>query len=159
MGLTLLVIIVLSIIGTVGVYKYIGNKRFINELRDNNNKYLDYLNIESFWIQNLQCSRRIVEFFRKNDYHTIAIYGMNDLGQMLYKELEGSEIEVKYGIDKRGNTKSIPIYYTPDQELESVDIVVIAALHYYNEIEPLIRDKMKCDVIGLDEVVFETYVG
>ena len=83
------------------------------------------------WLRIRQEGKTLVDFFEKNDYKTVAIYGMKELGERLYDELENSGITVKYIIDKNADTIYADVdVLTPDDELEPVDVVVVTAIYY-----------------------------
>lgn len=69
------------------------------------------------------------------NYKSIAIYGMRELGTILYKELEDSDTTVNYFIDRQYSVceMGVPVY-NPCDELPDVDVVVITAIHYFDDI-------------------------
>ena len=108
------------------------------------------------WLKVHQEDRSLEAYFMKNGYRSIAIYGMKELGEALLWELENSSIEVKYAIDRDANTLYVPIdIYTPEENLERVDAVVVTAIHYFKEIEAALSEKMDCPIISLEDVVRE----
>ena len=146
------------IIGGVSIHVMDSRKstRTIETLKDTNVKFNEFYDILLQWIRVYQNGHTLTDYFLKHNYKTVAIYGMKELGKALLAELNNSEIEVKYCIDKDAANIYVPIdVFTPDEELEKVDVIVIAAVHYYTEIEPIMRDKMGCDVVAIDDVVYE----
>lgn len=95
-------------------------------------------------------------FFTQNSYKTVAIYGMKELGERLYDELKDSEIEVKYVIDKNADTIYADVdVIEPEDTLEDVDVIVVTAIHYFDEIEEALGAKVDYPVISLEDVVYE----
>lgn len=87
-----------------------------------------------------QEGKTLVEYFEKQNYKNIAIYGMKELGECLYDELQGVGITVCYIIDKNANA----IYSEVDvvlleSDLEPVDVIAVTAIYYFNEIEEILR--------------------
>lgn len=94
------------------------------------------------WVKIKNRGIKISEFFKKNNYLNIAIYGMGYIGECLYDELKGSGIQVKYGIDRtaRDFKGELPIYRIED-ELERVDMIVVTVMeNTKNIIDKLKRD-------------------
>ena len=75
-----------------------------------------------------QEGKSLVEYFEYNNIKSIAIYGMKELGERLVKELEGSEIEIKYIIDQNADEIETKLKKVkPDGELAPVDAIVVTA--------------------------------
>ena len=75
----------------------------------NNNVFLQIQNYMKFqpmfhvlleWTKLRNQSISLEQFFQKNQYVNIAIYGMGYIGECVYDELRESSVTVKYGIDK-----------------------------------------------------------
>ena len=96
----------------------------------------------------------MTEYFHKNDIQSIAIYGYKELGERLYDELKGSDIEIKYIIDKNIDYIRAEIdVYSPDESLPQVDAIVVTATYYYDEIEDELNDMGDFLIISLEDVV------
>lgn len=108
------------------------------------------------WLQIRQTGKSLVEYFQRYNYKGVAIYGMKELGERLYDELKGSEIEVSYIIDKNADIIYADVdVITPDKELPPVDIIVVTAIYYFDEIEEMLREKVDCPVVSLDDILYE----
>lgn len=88
----------------------------------------------------------------------IAIYGMGYIGECLYEELLGTDINVLYGIDRSGldYEGEFPIYQI-DEELESVDGVVITVMDDSQKLKNRVQEKMKCRVYTMDELLINMH--
>lgn len=77
------------------------------------------------WIQLKQKGKSIGSYLYKKGYRTVAIYGMSYMGESLVTELAGSQIEVRYGIDRnaQGLHSAVKVYQ-PEDTLEQVDIIL-----------------------------------
>lgn len=141
-------------IGTVAICKMKKDKKEISEKRDFSEKMLTYYRILNRWLMLKQQGKSLTEYFYKNEFHSIAIYGYRELGQRLYDELKETDIEVKYIIDKNIDTVSADVdIYTPDAELPYVDVIVITATYYYDEIEDELYDAVEYPIISLEDVL------
>lgn len=108
------------------------------------------------WLQIRQEGRTLAEYFQKNNYKTIAIYGMKELGERLVDELEDSDIEVCYAIDKNADRiYSAVDIVTPEDDLEPVDVIVVTAIYYYDEIADVLSKKVDYPIVSLEDILYE----
>ena len=108
------------------------------------------------WLRIRQEGRTLVEYFEKWNYKTVAIYGMKELGERLYDELEGSGITVRYIIDKNADLIYANVdVVTPDEKLDPVDVIVVTALYYFDEIEEMLSERVDCPIISLEDILYE----
>ncbi len=131
-------------------------KREYIKLGDSASKLNEFYIILLRWLKIYQCDKRLSHFLYDKGYRSVAIYGMKELGESLLNELDNSEINVAYCIDK--NAESLYIakdIYTPDMELPKVDAIIITAVHYYDEIEFFLRKRVDCPLISLDDLIWE----
>ncbi len=108
------------------------------------------------WLQIRQEGKTLVEYFTKNGYKTVAVYGMKELGERLCDELKGSDVTVSYAIDKNADSIYADVdVVTPDDALTPVDVVVVTAITYFDEIEEELSQKMDCPIISLEDILYE----
>lgn len=118
-------------------------------------KFRMYYQVLNQWLIVRQEGKSLVRFFQENGYRSIVIYGMGELGNRLLKELEGTEIRVKYCMDSNALTLDENMSVAEGElNTEDVDAVIITALFAFDEIEEKLRRNMKCDIVSLEEVVF-----
>lgn len=110
-------------------------KRYLGNINENYHKILSYYFILNDWLSNQTYGYKVDDFFIKNNYSTIAIYGMKELGLLLYDKLEKTDINVKYVIDKNPEivTKKIKCY-RPTDSLPDVDAIIVTASYYFSDI-------------------------
>lgn len=98
------------------------------------------------------------DYLNRHGYSKIAIYGIGHLGQDLIDELEDTSISIKFGIDRDAETcwAAFPIV-KPEElsecDLDDVDVVVVTAITYYEEIKEQLSHKVKCPIVSLEEVI------
>lgn len=139
-----------------GVAAGSASSKKIQELMDGHAKVHELYMAFDQWLRIRQEGKSLVEYFEKNNYKTVAIYGMKELGERLYDELEGSGISVKYIIDKNADTIYADVdVVTPDDELQPVDIIVVTAIYYFDEIEEMLSGKVDYPVISLEDILYE----
>lgn len=128
----------------------------IKQLMDGHAKVHELYMAFDQWLRIRQEGKTLVEYFERNNYKTVAIYGMKELGERLYDELAGSGITVKYIIDKNADTIYADVdVVTPDDELEPVDVIVVTAIYYFDEIETMLSEKVDYPVVSLEDVLYE----
>ena len=146
------------IVGVISVFTVsaVVYERVTNNLIDDNQKKQEFYDVFYKWLQKKETGKGLADYFIRNNYRRIAIYGMKELGELLCDELLGTDsVCIKYAIDKNTNMtyKNIPIV-SPDSELPDVDLIVVTAIHYFNEIEDLLKQKVTCPVVSIEDVVF-----
>ncbi len=108
------------------------------------------------WVKVKQENKSIVDYLEKSGYKEIAIYGMNYVGETLLNELSGSNITVRYGIDKNADYIYSDVeVYTLDDDLSKVDAVVVTPITFYDEIEEQLSEKMDCPILSMEDILYE----
>ena len=119
-------------------------------------KYTQFTRILSKWITLREHSDAISSYLIRNGYKTVAIYGFGQIGKMLYDELKDSKCRVKYVIDRNGNVRADGISVcTLDKQLEEVDVVVVTAVFYYQEIAIELLKKHSLQSISLEKILMD----
>ena len=130
------------------------NKK-IYRLEEKQEKFDQFYEILIAWLHVIHDKGGIKEYFERNEYKTVAIYGMKELGECLYDELKAANIDVKYVIDK--NTQ---LFYddvkiiTPSEKIEKVDVIIVTAVYYYEEIKKQLKENVNCPIVSLYDVVY-----
>lgn len=153
-------VLVGGVAGAVAGGLAIGNKmgKKMEEKEDFFQKILSYYFIYNQWLSMHQQGKNLVEYFKKNGYKTIAIYGMKELGERLYDELKDSSITVKYIIDKKADTIYADVdvdVVTLDDDLEPVDVIVVTASYFFDEIDRDLGTKVDYPVVSLEDIIYE----
>lgn len=119
-------------------------------------KHLALFLMMNQWVKVKQEGKNLSEYFGRNNYKNIAIYGMSYAGETLMDELKDSEICVKYGIDRRAGRicEEIDIV-TMDDDLPEVDAVVVTAITFFDEIEEELGNKLNCPILSLEDILYE----
>ncbi len=107
------------------------------------------------WMSMIQDGKQLSAYFERNSYQEIAVYGISDIGKLLIKELEGTEVKIQYGIDRNADkfTGEIPIY-TPTDVLPPIDVIVVTAMYFFKEIYQKLRmNGIKYPIVSLNEIL------
>lgn len=143
-----------AVSGAVNVYRR--EHRKLNMEEKTTRKDDAILKAYSHWLRRKQKGESFTDYFEKNGYKKIAIYGMHYLGDSLLTELEGSDIEVVCAIDKHAELRytEIPLY-RPDEEIPEVDAVVVTAFFFFDEIEEQLNKKVSCPILSIEDIIYE----
>lgn len=119
-------------------------------------KHLALFLMMNQWVKVKQEGKNLSSYFEKKGYREIAIYGMSYAGEALVDELKDTGVKVAYGIDKKANTIYADVdMLSVDDSMESVDVVVVTAITFFDEIEEMLSGKIDCPVISLEDILYE----
>ena len=141
-------------VGAATVGKKMGNR--LNDSQKLSDKHLALFLMMNQWVKVKQEGKNLAEYLEREGYHEIAIYGMSYAGETLVDELQGSNVKIKYGIDKKADA----IYaefdvVSPDDEMEEVDAIVVTSITFFDEIEEMLSEKVSCPIISLEDILYE----
>ena len=132
------------------------SKDRLNIVRSYRDKHLALFLMMNEWVKVKQQGKNLADFFVKNGYKKIAIYGMSYAGETLVDELKGSEVTVAYGIDKNADSLYADVeIVSMEDDLEEVDAIVVPASTFFDEIEEKLAEKVDCEIISLEDVLYE----
>lgn len=119
-------------------------------------KFEMYYNLLERWMTIHEEGRTIADILAARNFRTIALYGIGKIGKHVIAELADSEITILYGIDrsKPGIYNKIPIMGMGDP-FPVVDVILVTAIYDFDEIEPILKAKTDCQVISLEEILYE----
>ena len=131
-------------------------KRLLEREIDYSQKHLSLFLMMTQWVEIKQQGKNVCTYFEKMHLNNIAIYGMSYAGKALIDELEGSEIAVKYAIDRNAkNLRSNLNLVTPEETFEKVDAIVVTAIRSFYDIEKELSSKIDCPIISLESILYE----
>ena len=141
-------------VGAVAVAKTIGHST--QKAQTMSDKHMALFLMMNQWVAAKQEGKSLVDYFEKNNYHSIAIYGMSYAGERLLEELKDSKIDVKYGIDKNADGIYSDIeLVTMEDKLETVDAIVVTPIFFFDQIEEELSKKISCPIISLEDILYE----
>lgn len=129
--------------------------KVLNNKLDLLDKMGEFYNLLIEWLKIHQEGKTLVSYFEKNNYKTVAIYGMKELGERLFEEFKASEIEVKYAIDKNSDVYAEVEVLNTEDALPAVDVIVVTAIHYYDEIKEMLSKRTQCPIVSLEDIIYE----
>lgn len=120
------------------------------------NKHFALFSLMDKWVELKQQNKSISSFLENNHYNHIAIYGMGKVGERLIKELDFSDIQIQYAIDRNvKNSKSDLKIITPEDTLSEVDAIVVTAITFFDEIKEALLKKINCPIVSLEDIFDE----
>lgn len=147
-----------TLLGTVVGASVAGfvQQKTINEKGKKVDKFKTYYNMLNQWLILKQENKSLEKYFIDNGYHTIAIYGIGEVGNRLYDELKNTDIKVEYAIDKEAFSAYSGIeVFQIDDELPKVDAIVVTAVFAFEEIEENLKKNVDCPIISLEDAIYE----
>ena len=121
-------------------------------------KKMEQFMVMDQWIKLKQEGKNLETYFLKNHYARIVIYGMNQIGMYLLRELKDSEIEVVYGIDRNAQNISSDIRIVTlkaNINIPNIDAVVVTLAEEYDDISEALTGKLHCPVIAIEDILNE----
>ena len=105
------------------------------------------------WLEIKQKGYSLSEYFKRNNYQSVAIYGMAVLGRRLYDELENTDIEIRYLLDRNPNGMEKVLEFVSLQEKLTVDVIVVTVAGAEKQLVQEIRMVGYDNVIGLSDIL------
>lgn len=140
--------------------KFIEEEEFIHtkieKIISQKDKFEHYLNLLDMWMCLKEKGVKFDTWLLERKYRNIAVYGYGTLGKHFVRELENSRINVGYIVDQqksRLHTK-LPVYL-PEETLPEVDMIVVAATFYFDEICQKLYNKGICNIVSLEQIIRE----
>ena len=112
------------------------------------------------WIRNINKGITVDEILTSYGANSIAIYGKGNLGRLLYKNLEGSNIKVKFFIDKNAGRIIEDLADTigtiSDEDLSDLDAIIVTLPYDYLKIKEFLEKETKNNIriISIEEIVY-----
>lgn len=161
----------------ISSFKTKNQKRFINALEEKyesikNNEIIKEQSVDSQllkseaafslaakWLEIRQRGYSLAEYFKKNNYQSVAIYGMAVLGLRLYDELENTDIEIRYLLDRNPNGMEKILEFVSLQEKLIVDVIVVTVAAAEKQLVKEIKKTGYDNVIGLSDILNDFVYG
>lgn len=110
------------------------------------------------WMQNRENNKSIGHYLRNKGVEKIGVYGYGILGRHLIFELKQAGLENVWITDRRDNINQN--FYSFVNLLEGdfipeTELVIVTAVGNVEEIENILRNKVDCPIVSLEEIVGE----
>ncbi|MBD5136083.1 MAG: hypothetical protein HDT39_09020 [Lachnospiraceae bacterium] len=132
------------------------NKKVIKEKENTKKRYKKYYDIMNYWMEANYRGRSISECLKEKEYTNIVIYGMGELGNRLYEQLQKTDVKVMYAIDKNPVSSYSELNVVgAAMETTGVDAVIVTPVYDFDKIKEDLEGIFDCKIISLEEIVYE----
>ncbi len=135
-------------------------RRIIDEqaktLIEEKNKFEHYLNLLDSWMVLREKGICLVNWIIEKGYRNIGIYGYGTLGKHLVRELENSEVVIRFIVDQE--KEKVPVgmlAFLPEEQLPEADVLVVTATFYYDDIYHRLKGKGIRNIVSLERIIGE----
>lgn len=143
-----------TLFGGYKAYCILGDE--LEHVNRNSDKHFRMFKLMNCWLELEQEGRSLSEYLISLGYNSIAIYGSHYIGERLYEDLKNSKLRICYAIDKSGKQLADTLKTVkPTETLEPVDLILVTAITYIEEIEYDLRERITCPVVSLENVFLE----
>lgn len=100
----------------------------------------------------------ISKWLTKRGYKRIAVYGMRELGILLYRKLVCSELDLCCAIDRNADNLNLNQdikVWKPTNDLPDLDVIIVSAPHYYEQIRNDLENITRADIVSIEDIIFE----
>ena len=126
-----------------------------DELLDTMKKAFEFYHILIRWLQLAQEKKSLAEYFEQNEYQTVAVYGMKEIGVLLCNQLRQEGIDVQYAIDKNADKINADIEIVkPTSKMPEVDVIIVTATHYFDSIYIELQELTEAEIVSITDVLW-----
>lgn len=118
-------------------------------------KHLALFLMMNQWVKVKQEGKNLADYLKAKGYDKVAIYGVSYAGKALIDELDNTDIQVAYAIDKNAVSKYADIdIFSMENELAEADAIIVTAITFFDEIKEQLEQKVNCPIISLEDILF-----
>ena len=121
-------------------------------------KFKEYYYLMDAWLELYQNGIRLSNTLLEQGIKTVAIYGNGKFGKKLRGDLSGSQVKVKYIIDKNAERfiEDVPVF-SIIKELPKVDAIVVTIPDSYRTIRKELLQVCDYLVVSLEDIVYSSF--
>ena len=128
------------------------------EIKENN--FRDSYMAMKKWLQNRNLGKNIGENLKSHGYKAVAIYGADDLSDMLIHEIKDTDIAVSYLIGKNGESRQedeVPVVLFHDiAKQKEVDVILVPPnIDYESVNRKLLENYIALPTLWIRDLVYE----
>ena len=137
------------------VMEWIYEEKRMDVWENNYRKSEAYNRMYIQWLSLKQEGKNLAEYLEFNGYKSVAIYGMSAPGERLIEELEDTDIEIRYVVDRNADNIATRLpKYKPDDSLPEVDVMVVTAILAFQGIQEDMEKKVSFPIISLEDMIY-----
>lgn len=115
------------------------------------------------WFSKKNQNKPVINFFYKYNIKRIAIYGKGSLGELLFQELENSDIKIVCFIEQNSSMMFQTEYGIPIISMKEfitlksdIDAIIVTPIHVYDSVKNELLHINACDkIISLEDVIYK----
>ena len=119
-------------------------------------KYANLTFLLDIWLSAIEQNKVVTEYFIKNSYKNVCIYGMGLLGKHLRNQLKESDIDVPFTIERDvvsySNANSVDINMIKDK-ISVPDVIVVTPIMEFRYIKAHLEQYFDTDIVSIEEVI------
>lgn len=142
----------------INSYKLNGQyRKSFEQERDQKIKMTEFYDVLIRWVALYQEEERISKWIVGKGYRRIGVYGMREIGILVYDELVGEGFENCVAIDSNAKNLNLNLNrkVLKPTELPDLDLIIVAAPHYFEEIQESLGNVTKADIVSIEDIIFE----
>ena len=116
-------------------------------------KYKSHYSLLNKWMTLREAGINLEIYFHDKGINTIALYGIGILGKHFYSEMRGTDINIKYGIDRLIREFDNLDIFQPNNKLPSVDAIIVTPVDEFEEIRNHLKLINKTEIVSLEEII------
>lgn len=107
------------------------------------------------WISNNDRGCSISKYLREHGLNRIGIYGLGDLGEILFDELKRDRISIECVIDRNADCLCTDVLTCkPDDIIPKVDVILVTPIQHFDNIRDELKNKVDCPIVSIADVIF-----
>ncbi len=135
---------------------YTKRRRDMDGLRRNMRKYRLYTHLYHLWKSLQEKDIGIAEYLKRENIHTVAVYGTGELGKSCCEEMLGAkDVEAVCAIDRyaTGTCCGLPIKGIEEVGEMCLDAIIITPVCNYYEIAESLYSRTPAKLISLEDIL------
>lgn len=116
-------------------------------------RHLKLSSVMNRWMTIIENGGCLTDFFANDKSKSIAVYGIGMLGRRLVRELKTKGYNIVYGIDELKKHNEYIDVFSPDDDLQEVDIVVVTVLEDEDVIKTIEESSFAGRIVTLVDIL------
>lgn len=117
-------------------------------------KYRKYYEVCINLLKTNENKIKLNEYLEGNRFEKVAIYGMGEVGKILYQILTNEKVNIVYVIDNNYKNGEIEVRKM-DEKLDDVDVIIVTPIFDFDNIEIQLTKLVNCRIEPLDDILLE----
>lgn len=106
------------------------------------------------WLSVLENGSTISDYLISNGIKRVGIYGLGMSGKHLISQLEKSEIEIGFGVDRKKIEEKMEFdVYCIDDEIPKADLIIVSVTYDFASIYEELSMKTDCEIVSINELL------